>query len=200
MAEVLIVSRTLMGTRHCIGAVDLEDLAPLRLEDHSRHGQPPDSDLDVGDVWDISYARVPNLSPPHMEDVIATINDYVRNESVEEFVDEQGIDVFDGTTDVLFDGTLRWTGHGRGYMESGDAVTYSTAFWRPAGILWRNPGFDAGTFSFREPATDHHLKWVGVAEAPERIPAGKLCRVSLTRPFAGSLGHPVCWLQLSGVY
>jgi hypothetical protein len=200
MAEVLIVSRTLMGARHCIGAIDLETLAPLRLEDQAAHGQPPDSDLAIGEVWEIDYAPLANTSPPHMEDVSATIHSYVRDEDVEEFLRVHAIEAFEGDSDVLFDGTLHWTDKGRGYMEPVAATAYSTAFWRPSGLLWRNPGFDPGTFAFREPATNHHVKWVGVEEPPERIPAGTLCRVSLTRPFAGSLDHPVCWLQLSGAY
>jgi hypothetical protein len=198
VAEVLIVSRTRMQTGLCIGAIDLATNASLRLLPAGQHAQPETSPLQIGDIWDVTY-QPRNSDPPFVEDVNAVINERRGEANVEASVVLR-TPIVVGDTTMLHNGLLHWNANGKGFVEPDCAPPFSTQFWRPTGILFRNDGFKEGSSVFREPATNHKIPWVGVAAPPARIPGGTLVRVSLGRPWSGTEDHPVCWLQVSGVY
>jgi hypothetical protein len=187
-----------MGGGVCIGGYDIRTNQSLRLSPPGRNAQPPDSKLEIGGIWEIRYS-MRGSARPFVEDCDAEPSRYVRDADVEEYVDN-ALDIAQGDTDSLYDGMLRWQGH-KGYIDPDDPSPYSTQFWRPSSFLQRyEDANNAGRSVFWEPETKRRILWVGAADPPDRIPAGDLCRVSLSRAFEGSMDHPVCWLQLSGTY
>jgi hypothetical protein len=182
-----------MGELLCIGGIDIDTLRSVRLLPPGGFGQPKSSPLRIGEIWEADYTAAV-AHPPHMDDVTVTFGERVALQSVERFVNENNIDVVAGDSTALFEGRLQWTTGRTGYMEPDNASNFSTTFWRPNDVLWWNDPY------VREQATNHRVKWVGVDRPGERIQAGTLCRMSLTRPFHGSLDHDVNWLQISGIY
>lgn len=198
LPRVLIVSRTRMQSGLCIGAFDLATNESLRLLPEGRHAQPEGSPLQIGEIWEVSYGSRQS-APPFTEDVDAAPVQLLGTADVQQYVDTH-LTVAVGDTTMLYSGLLGWNTGGKGYIEPQLASRFSTEFWRPTGVLYRNEGFRAGSSVFREAATNHRIPWVGVAEPPQRIEPGTLVRVSLGRAYPGTEDHPVCWLQISGVY
>jgi hypothetical protein len=195
MSQILIVSKTHMRNGLCISGIDLATRASLRLLPQGANSQPSNSPLDIGDVWEATY-RSRGTPAPFVEDADTTLGSRLRSEDVGAYI-EAHLPVVVGTTDAIYEGRLDWNPH-KGYLEPLQPTGYSTQFWRTAENLIR---YDENeSFIFWEPVSKRRIRWVGVAAAPERIPAGSLVRLSLSRPFAGNLDHDVCWLQLSGVY
>jgi hypothetical protein len=134
--------------------------------------------------------------PPFVEDAEVYPGRIVRHEDIEEYVDEE-LATVEGDTSQLYEGMLQWRGT-KGFVDPALPSPYSTQFWRPTSFLLRyDDNYKAGKSVFWESGTKRHIVWVGEAPPPERIEAGELCRVSLSR---NNEQFPECWLQLSGVY
>ena len=106
LPEILIVSRTVMGARICIGGYDVGTNRSLRLSAPGSNSQPADSPLQIGQVWEMRYT-MRNSAPPFVEDADAVALRYVRDDSVEAFVDHALV-IADGDTGSLYNGMLHW--------------------------------------------------------------------------------------------
>src|SRR5207247_3577705 len=68
--RVLIVAKTHVHGRACVGGLALEDNSGLRLLESNGAHQPADTDYEVGQIWDLDCRPSAHLTPPHVEDVL----------------------------------------------------------------------------------------------------------------------------------
>lgn len=202
MTKVLVVSRTRMGSLHCIGGITRDEHRNVRLcPSDGIHGHPADAQYVVGDVWDLEMSPASELVPPHVEDVVVGAARRIASQlGIGRYL-RQNIDVIVGTADSLFEGKLIASGTHHLYVSHLDVPAGSVGFWQPPQDLTLEPG-DRRLYSVPWRDSDAHVKYVGVDEPPSVISAGSLVRVSLARWFRGGTGPGLegCWLQISGVY
>lgn len=197
MTKVLIVSRTRMGERHCIGGLDREDGHAIRLcPAQGDHGHPADAPYRVGDVWDLELVAPPSVELPHAEDMVVRAGRFVaRQYGMARYIRKVAT-TWSGGIDAVFDGALRFTVSGRGYLPFPTGSRSSVGFWQPSGDL----RLDGDTYSLASDDQPRAIRYVGVDAPSALIPAGSLVRVSLSRVFAPTQGPRGFWLQLSGWY
>jgi hypothetical protein len=214
--DVLIVSRTVMKSRRCIGGICLKTAKSLRLMDSNGSNLPAETPFEIGQVWEISGSPRGDLTPPHLEDY--QLGGYQRRErtmDVRETVlrnrtvfEKQGR-FWEGLMADTFGGALHFTARGSGYLGQPANLRVSTGFWLTGVSLTRDDSFDKVRFKESEAVFAEggfvypHVTYVGEAAAPVSIPAGTLCRISLARwwhPDDAPHEPSRCYLQLSGVY
>ena len=202
MSEVLIVAKTRMTERLCVGALDLDDGHGLRLLTDRGHNQPLSTKFEVGDVWELRYRALPpeKLDAPHTEDARVVRRQFGYKLPMPDVIDTilQYVDVQSVPTHDLFDGMLRFTQANRArVLRSGAIPQYSTGFWRlNEDLLLREVLRHGETrYYYRGSMSALEAPYVGVAQPRDILPAGSLLRFSLTRWFEPNPGF---WLQLSG--
>jgi hypothetical protein len=77
VARVLIVAKTRMANGVCIGGLTREENNNIRLIPPDRRNHPADTRFEVGQVWDLDIHPSPEITPPHVEDVIVTKERYI---------------------------------------------------------------------------------------------------------------------------
>ncbi|MBK6496894.1 MAG: hypothetical protein IPG00_01475 [Saprospiraceae bacterium] len=77
--EILITSKTHKGNAACIGGLVLNNNRLVRLLNPGNWDQYADTDLDIGDVWDIQFVDREDTVPPHIEDIIIQNRIYIRD-------------------------------------------------------------------------------------------------------------------------
>ena len=202
MTEVLIVAKTHMKDRLCVGGLALDDGRGLRLLTHNAKNLPLSSKFDVGEVWELKVRPIPAeaLEPPHTEDVRV-----VRRRLCYEIPAPDLIETIEQYTDVptvdpqeLFCGLLQFTRTKSGrVLRDGDIPRFSTGFWRLDQDLVLNKTMRDGKARhfYRTPQPDFAVRYVGVDQPQELLPGKTLLRFSLSRWFNQNPGY---WLQLSG--
>lgn len=196
-SRVMVVARTKMGGgRVCIGALS-EQGENLRLLSPSCGYQQ--SDLQIGQLWDITFERC-KITPPHAEDVAVT-NRVQRGEAdVKAYVLER-VTPLEGTIDALFEGKIRFTNSGSGYISASNGIPdLATGFWVPSSDLHLEATPRGALYGPRQDF--RHLKYVGFADPKKSITAGELVRVSLAKWWkpaqADADFEERCYAQLSG--
>ena len=201
--EVLITAKTHKGKAACVGGIVMNDNRFVRLLNSGGWDQYDDTAFNVGDIWDIRFTDEDEVEPPHIEDVIIHTKRFVRKvANFTEFIQNNEVNIFQGSPYSIFNGLLGWTGHGSGFIESNsDFPDNSVGFWISDKDLkhidkhyvYPAPSIYAGS---------KRLKYVGFENPVDVIPAGTLLRVSLSRwwePEDSDIGER-CYLQLSGWY
>lgn len=201
--RVLIVAKTRMGGDHCcIGGLDLKEDRNLRLLTKTGDNQPISTGFAVGDIWEINYTESPHHEAPHIEDVLGHHAYQVgRQEGMGEFL-LQHVMVWRGTPQCLFDGKLRYTSSGSGYICRDNGIpNNSTGYWvADVGLIRDDFGTKVRYFypSFQG---IRHITYVGMGDPVDEIPEGALIRVSLARWWQGAgADEKRCYLQISGWY
>lgn len=204
--EVLIVSKTHMTNAACVGGLVLCNNTYLRLLNNGGYNQPIDTSFKVGDVWDVTFTRRPNLHPPHVEDVIVSTKRFLRKtEDVAGYLEEIDVIDWDGHIDNLYDGLLHWTNSGSAYIPiDGEMPNQSVGFWTSDRTLTKSIYKEKTRFSYPNGRNYRHVSYVGYQDSIDTIPAGTIIRVSLSRVFPPE-GSPIqvpkgYYLQLSGWY
>lgn len=205
--DVLIVSKTFMGSTFCVGGLVLESDRYVRLLDRNGFNQPLYAEFEIGDIWDLDFTDRKVLEPPHIEDVIVS-----REKRLDRIDDISGLLIsrrlidWRGHIDNLFDGLLDWTKGGKGYIpEKGKMPGKSVGFWIADKNLFRTEYGSKVTFRYPNGPDHRSISFVGSQETVARVRAGTVIRVSLSRIFpreedpnsAVSRGY---YLQLSGWY
>jgi len=207
-----------MSNAVCIGGIQ-ENGRPLRLLDENGHNQLLNTDITVGDILDVEYKERMNKIPPHTEDVLITKRNsrLVLKKDIklgEYLINKVKIKILKGRIENLFDGKLRWSETGTGYVTKYNEVPdFSTGFWISdidlnmyGGIenvryhyLPELKGFDNSDL---RNAKQRNIKFVGFQKPVQVIPAGTLIRVSLARWWKpiDSINEERCYLQISGWY
>lgn len=202
--EVLIVGVTNMNSGLCVGGVDLTNRQSLRLlrQDRYQHWQTKDG-FRVGEVYLIDYRRLSPVEPPHVEDVQVVSRTWLKDRTADVRVAAGMVAHWRGGIDQCFDGCLVWSLGGTGFVTRKKIPRCSTGFWRPSMPLRidRFGSYWADETAWNRPGRKRKVKYVGVAPAPEVIPANALVRLSLSRWWAPSDSESEgCWLQLSGLW
>jgi len=186
--------------RYCIGGHDLDHkFRPVRIQDKYGDSWPEDAPFRPGQIWDMKYFAK-NGRKPHVEDVM--VNEYRPVGRVDDLkaLVLRHARPWSGGCDVLFDRTVRRTPSGANYIpSSGKLPKCSTGYWIPDrdlecrayGTRVRVVGEDASGI--------RTFPWVGAHEPPERIVAGELVRVSLSRRFGSESAPAGYYVQISGV-
>lgn len=204
--EVLIVSKTHMSDAACVGGLVLSTNRYVRLLNPGNNNQPANTDFEVGDVYDLNFTDRSNIYPPHVEDVIILSKKFLRSiPNLTNFILQRNIVDWNGHIDVLFDGLLDWTESGSGFIPFEEEMPgQSVGFWITDKDLIRVNLKNKIRYRFPNGRNFRNITYVGHQEAEEKIPAGTLLRVSLSRifpPDGSNFDTPRgYYLQLSGWY
>lgn len=200
--EVLIVSKTHFGAFACVGGIVLDNLQSVRLMRGKDHYQAGDTPFNVGEVWDISFIDQPD-DPPHIEDVYVVSQKLIRViPNIKEFILKHA-KLWRGSPNELFDGMLKWTSSGSGYLGDRKITPInSVGFWISDRdlVLEDNKYY---VYAYRRwYKTNQRLVFKGYEPMIGVIPAGTICRISLSKwwkPKDIDI-EMRCYLQLSGWY
>lgn len=202
---VLILSKTQMNNNQvCVGGLTLKGRY-VRLLDENGNNQPENTDLAPKQAWEIEFVERENSVPPHIEDILVqrrtrkgSLNNTI---TIKDFIEKRNIPIWRGNLDQLFVQLIQWTPRGSGYIDrNGGIPNHSVGFWISDKDLKRK---DYKGVRYQYPSTTEwrSIKFKGIEEPVDIIPAGTLIRVSLARWVSFNEGEaPKCWLQLSGWY
>lgn len=201
--NVLIVARTRMHIgRVCIGALSEagENLRLMNQRCESDIGTS--SPYKIGEWWTVTCEPCGTLPPPHIEDVAVSASSKVGEQPELARYLIGATNPWRGPIEALFDGKIRFTGSGAGYI-SRDAISAgATGFWIPSLSLRLDVDSRDNTGYFSDYA--RHLSYVGLQEEVDVIHAGQLVRVSLARWWRPRDADPSfedrCYAQVSGWY
>lgn len=203
--KILILSKTQMNNNQvCVGGLTLKGRYVRLLDEHGNN-QPENTDLAPKQAWEIEFDERHNNIPPHVEDIlihtrirIGKLKDKV---TIKDFIEKRNIPIWRGHPDELFDKLIQWTPNGSGYIDrDGGIPEHSVGFW----ISDRNlnkKDYNGIRYQYPSSVGWRSIKFKGLEEPVEVIPAGTLIRVSLARWHSfDDDEQPKCWLQLSGWY
>lgn len=195
--EVLILSKTKYGqSQYCIGGLSLTDNKFIRLLNPGGYYQPIDTQLKIGDIWEISFTPSYNTRPPHNEDVIVNSKRFVIHiYNLKTFLNNQGVKIWKDSILNIFDGHLKWTGAGSGFLSENQTnlPSNSVGFWIPDQDLQYNNGYYY--------IDNKKLNYKGAVSPQQIIAKGSLIRLSLAKWWCPEdFYESRCYLQLSGVY
>lgn len=202
---VLILSKTQMNHNQvCIGGLTLNGRY-VRLIDEIGNNQPANTDLAPRQVWEIEFNERQNNIPPHVEDVIVisrTKKGILKEDiTIKDFIEKREIPIWRGHPDNLFDNLIQWTQSGSGFIDrNGGVPNHSVGFWISDKDLRKNE-YQGIRYQYPNTIGWRSIKYKGLEDPIDLIPAGTLLRVSLARWHAFNEGEETkCWLQLSGWY
>ncbi|HAH55422.1 MAG TPA: hypothetical protein DCM02_09120 [Flavobacterium sp.] len=203
--DVLILSKTHMNNgKCCIGGITGSGRY-VRLLTTNGENQPEDTDLNPRQVWEVEFTERSNMTAPHVEDVLVSsrkIKGSLKDElTILEFIKQRKIAIWEGSPDVLFDGKIRWTKNGSGFINKEAVSEHSVGFWISDKDLTKSIYFDKPRYSYHGSNGWRSLPYVGFDEPLEIILKGTLIRVSLARWWdTKGTTELRCPLQLSGWY
>jgi hypothetical protein len=164
--------------------------------------QPVDTQYEVGQVWELDFTPHSHLRPPHVEDVIVRQSCYLGKVKDIKQVLLERVKIWRGGPEKLFDGLLRFTEAGSGYISARTGIPgQSVGFWLVDSELIGAQ--QQQKTRYHTPDNRVKITYVGTAETIETIPPNTLLRVSLARwwqPYDKPGGESRCHLQLSGWY
>lgn len=203
--EILITSKTHNGNAACVGGLVLNNNRLVRLLNPGNWDQYADTDLDIGDVWDIQFVNREDTEPLHIEDIIIQNRTYLRDiGDISNYILNCGLTVYRGASTQIFGGRLGWTGNGKGYIGNRENLPEnSVGFW----ISDEDLTLDDDGKHYNYPSTNAYTRakrfpYVGFEPAIQIIPSGTLMRISVARwwkPEDSEINER-CYLQLSGWY
>lgn len=204
MASVVVVSRTRMaGGRVCVGGYDLTSRANIRLLTDTGDNQPAESEFHIGSSWSIDYVRRPNITPPHVEDVLVQQSRLVTRldqRSLIHFI-EQNCTIRVGSIASLFDGMVQTPQRAAAFISQSAIPNHSVCFWRPDTDLTHVRAYEKDKYHYVDAAHDTYVPYVGFVDPIAVIPSGTIVRVSLARWWSHSPSvQPACYMQISGWY
>lgn len=187
----------------CVGGITASGRY-VRLLTSSGENQPENTDLKPRQVWEVEFTQSPQMTPPHVEDVLINskkIKGSLRDEiTILEFIKQRKIKIWEGSPDVLFDGKIQWTNSGSGFINNNAIPEHSVGFWLSDKDLTKKD-FNGVRYSYPHINAWRSLKFVGFETPVNKIPARTLLRVSLARWWKQDDNtEERCYLQLSGWY
>ena len=203
--KVLVVARTRMGgDRVCVGGLALNDGASLRLLGSDGGNLRETNPIRPGEVWDLSYRPRDEVKPPHTEDVIVSHGKMVERASDMKAQILGLTPPWEGAVESIFDRRLTTTEAGRAYLApNGPMPSGSTGFWVADHDVRLSQFGDYGVSYWLPKGQEiRNVKYVGMDDPIDVIPAGSLIRFSLARwgEFPPGVGEKRCFLQLSCWY
>ena len=202
--DVIIVSKTHMSATSCVGGV-LANGRFVRLLDIHGKNQPVNTELNIGDVYEIIFTDRKSLRPPHIEDIIISSIKFKFSFAsipvmVDYLINKLNIEIWRGSPDVLFNRNLLWTDSGSGYISAlGQIPNCSVGFWISDCNLDRRDFNGKVRYNY-SPIHWRNISFVGFQTPVDIIPSGTLIRVSLARWWSPNENEERCYLQMSGWY
>jgi ATP-dependent DNA helicase RecQ len=202
--KVLIVAKTHMGCLACVGGLTLDDNRNVRLLKPDAWNQPASTPYEIGDIWDLKVRPRCDIVPPHVEDVFVDSRRRIdRLDNVYGHLLSR-VRLWQGGPEQLFDGVLRFTEQGSGYISRTDRLpSGSVGFWIPSFDLVRVEQEGRIRYRSLSGSIPLRIRHVGFRDAAPVLFQGTLLRVSLSRWWRPADGPGVeerCYLQLSGWY
>lgn len=203
--DVLILSKTHMnGGKCCVGGITWNGRC-VRLLTSDGENQSENTELTPRQVYEMEFMKRPHTKPPHVEDVLIQSKtlkgNLKRGIKVIDFIKERKIPIWQGSPEVLFDGLLKWTDNGSGYINEDAIPSHSVGFWVSDKPLSKSVYYGKIRYSYRGDNGWRSFPYVGFEEAIKLIPEGTLVRVSLARWWDQKGTTELrCPLQLSGWY
>lgn len=206
MEQVLIVAKTRMGNAACVGGLTLDTNRSIRLLRPGRSNQPINTNFNVGQVWELEFHQSPQITPPHVEDVIVTRERYIGQQANLHTILMQRVQPWQGEPKQLFDGLLVIENTSSYISRSTGIPKNSTGYWlpnRPLALTHRN---EKPYYQIKYDIYNHYqgtlsIPYVGFADPIQQIPVNALVRVSFARWWIPSgVNEERCYLQLSGWY
>lgn len=193
--KVTIVAKTKYGNDVCVGGLGPNGES-IRLMD-ANGDFPSASTYSIGEEWEVKYKTPDDAEPPHLEDAWVQAQKRVGKQvNLKKHINSL-VTPWSGGVDSLFEGKLRFTAKGRGYIGKSDIPSRSTWFWTPNEDLIHLS--ISGKSYYRCGSRD--MSYAGVATPLAKIPKGTLVRVSLARWWRIAEDSPYrCYLQVSGWY
>ena len=201
--KVLIVAKTHMSDRACVGAMIYDTGQSIRLLQPDGSNQPEETPFNVGQVWDLELRKRPDPIPPHVEDVLVLRQQYWGTQQNLGGFLRSKISPWTGDPSSLYQGLLRFTQNGSGYISQRIGIPRcSTGYWIPDRPLTRVTANNKARYQYQSEPSPICITYVGFQPPVNLIPAGTLVRVSLARWWApeDSDIEERCYLQLSGWY
>jgi len=185
--KILILSKTIMGDRCCVGGMSLEDGTYVRLLNRNEYGQDC-NDFNPREVWEMTLSKATTIKP-HIEDVYVVNKIFLKNldeeDSILDIIKNFNISIWKGSPDNLFDQVLKWTNGGSGYVEKSNLPKNSVGFWMSDRDLIKYEFKDGDKVDVRYRYSNEdpkrNIKFVGAIAPIGRIPKGTLLRVSLAK-------------------
>jgi hypothetical protein len=194
-----------MNGQICVGGILTKSGKYVRILDEDGNNQPEDTPLDIRQVWEIEYINKSNCTPPHVEDILV-LNQQKKGvlkqdiKIADYLLKTLRVKVWKGAPDNLFDGLIKWTSSGSGYIDNNGIPSNSVGFWIADKDLSRND-YNGIRYKYTSMIGWRTIKFVGFQTPTPLIPSGTLIRVSLARWWQkDSLSDKCCYLQLSGWY
>lgn len=199
--KTLIVSKTHMQNAACVGGILLDTNRSVRLLQHDGRNHSPDTDFQIGQIWEIEYQERKDKIPPHIEDILTNKRTFIGDQNnLKQFLLQQ-VKPWKGGIDVLFDHLVRFTWNGHGYISVSSGIPkVSTGYWLSDKTLACDKS-EPGKTRYKYDNTKS-ITYVGYSTQIDMIPVGTLVRVSLARwwkPYESEM-EDRCYLQLSGWY
>ena len=199
MKKIVITSKTRMTTGYCVGGYDVSSNKYVRLLTSTGKNQGYDTQFEIGESWRIRYESRQNVTPPHVEDVIVTKQQFIKRiPNLSDYLQRRVVP-YTGCITGLFDNKLGFTGNGSPYISQSTGLPdNSVGFW----LTTKELCLVDGKPRYKVKDENYEVKYVGLQPTVDSIPAGTLVRVSLARwwsPFPEELEER-CYMQISGWY
>lgn len=200
--DVLILSKTRMKGRYCVGGIITDNGQYVRLLTQTGENQPENTDFEIKQIYTIKFEKRQSVIPPHIEDVLVYSSTLkgVFDYKVYDYITQLGIKVWK-SLDELFEGKIKWKTYGNmgGYIDRTAIPQHSVGFWLADKDLRK---YISNNGQIRYKYDDNHtIPYVGLEKDVEIFPKGTLLRVSLARWWRENInGGEKCYLQLSGWY
>lgn len=207
--EVVIVGKTRKRSTACVGALDLRNAAPLRIQRRDESDFPLNTTFEIGEMYEIEGRKSANVRKPHTEGYNITSKKFIgEHEDVEQYILDN-TDVVTGSWEGLFDGVLQLTSTGKLRVTRRAVPAYSTTFWVPNHRLTLKLDEFKGKVKvialFKYGDEYVRIPYVGFAPGLDEIRDGKrldpgtLIRISLATWFRPKPDdEEACYAQLSG--
>ena len=205
ITDVLILSKTHMhGGKCCVGGMTVTG-RNVRLLTSLGENQPEKTEFIPRQIWKITFIEKSHLNPPHVEDVCIQSQELKEtlgpDIKIIDFIKQRDIHIWQGNPDLLFDGLLKWTKNGSGYINKEAIPNQSVGFWISDRNITRKEFKDEIRFNYPINVGWRSIKYVGYEPPVDIIPTGTLLRVSLARWWQQDVkAEERCYLQLSGWY
>ncbi len=200
--KVLIVAKTRRGQGACVGGITQHGRSVRLIAANAATNERAGMEYEIGEVWEIETAPVPEIVPPHVEDVLVLSAVRLRlSDKVEQTIRRFMPPVFGGP-DQLFQGLVQATTAGALFVtERTGFPERSTMFWEPDQPLELDGTGKRIRYRYPTSAGGMTLAFVGFQEPVAEIPPRTLLRVSLAhqwRPKERPDEELRCYLQISG--
>jgi hypothetical protein len=201
--EVLITSKTHKGKNACVGGLVVNSGQFVRLLNEGNWDPSAENEFNIGDIWNIRFTPREDIEPPYVEDVVIHYKSFQRKiENISAFIINSGVEIFRGSPYSIFNGFIRWTGSGSGFVaDKNDLPPNSVGFWiSDKDLILNDKHYEYPYQNIY--VQNKRFRYVGYDAPVKIIPEGTPIRVSLARWWKPDDAdfEERCYLQLSGWY